>query len=154
MTRTRWRACCVRPWPGEVLEDRAGEIAVGFAALLTRQAAWRHRRGGTITVLPPPAGGDDHGALARAGAPQRVRRLHGAGRAPRRPAAVGYGVGGAAGGVDQAGAGALRPALGGRDRGAAAALRRGTVRRARAAVSDARPGPGGRRAGAGVRRGR
>src|SRR5689334_14832129 len=51
MTRTRWRACCVRPWPGEVLEDRAGEIAVGFAALLTRQAAWRHRRVETITVL-------------------------------------------------------------------------------------------------------
>jgi hypothetical protein len=41
----------VRPWPGEVLEDRAGEIAVGFAALLTRQAAWRHRRVETITVL-------------------------------------------------------------------------------------------------------
>src|SRR5689334_12045298 len=51
MTRTRWRACCVRPWPGEVLEDRAGEIAVGFAALLTRQAAWRYRRVETITVL-------------------------------------------------------------------------------------------------------
>jgi hypothetical protein len=41
----------VRPWPGEVLEDRAGEIAVGFAALLTRQAAWRHRRVETLTVL-------------------------------------------------------------------------------------------------------
>jgi hypothetical protein len=38
-------------WPGEVLEERAGEIAVGFAALLTRQAAWRHRRVETITVL-------------------------------------------------------------------------------------------------------
>jgi hypothetical protein len=34
-----------------VLEDRAGDIAVGFAALLTRQAAWRHRRVETITVL-------------------------------------------------------------------------------------------------------
>jgi hypothetical protein len=34
-----------------VLEERAGEIAVGFAALLTRQAAWRHRRVETITVL-------------------------------------------------------------------------------------------------------
>jgi hypothetical protein len=33
------------------LEDRAGDIAVGFAALLTRQAAWRHRRVETITVL-------------------------------------------------------------------------------------------------------
>jgi hypothetical protein len=38
-------------WPGEVLEDRAGDVAVGFAALLTRQAAWRHRRVETITVL-------------------------------------------------------------------------------------------------------
>jgi hypothetical protein len=41
----------VQPWPGEVLEERAGEIAVGFAALLTRQAAWRHRRVERITVL-------------------------------------------------------------------------------------------------------
>ena len=40
-----------RPWPGEVLEERAGEIAVAFAVLLTRQAAWRHRRVETITVL-------------------------------------------------------------------------------------------------------
>src|SRR4051812_27276771 len=38
-------------WPGEVLEDRAGDIAIGFAALLTRQAAWRHRRVETIAVL-------------------------------------------------------------------------------------------------------
>src|SRR3954470_15152516 len=45
------RARCVRPWPGEVLEERAGEIAVGFAALLTRQAAWRHRRVETIAVV-------------------------------------------------------------------------------------------------------
>jgi hypothetical protein len=41
----------VQPWPAEVLEERAGEIAIGFAALLTRQAAWRHRRVETITVL-------------------------------------------------------------------------------------------------------
>lgn len=41
----------MQPWPGEILEERAGEIAVGFAALLTRQAAWRHRRVETITVL-------------------------------------------------------------------------------------------------------
>jgi hypothetical protein len=41
----------VRPWPVEVLEERAGEIAVGFAALLTRPAAWRHRRVETLTVL-------------------------------------------------------------------------------------------------------
>jgi hypothetical protein len=41
----------VQPWPGEVLDERAGEIAVGFAALLTRQAAWRHRRIETIRVL-------------------------------------------------------------------------------------------------------
>jgi hypothetical protein len=47
----RWRARCVQPWPGEVLDERSGEIAVGFAALLTRQAAWRHRRVETITVL-------------------------------------------------------------------------------------------------------
>ena len=41
----------MQPWPGEVLDERAGEIAVGFAALLTRQAAWRHRRVETIKVL-------------------------------------------------------------------------------------------------------
>jgi hypothetical protein len=41
----------VQPWPGEVLEERAGEIAAGFAALVTRQAAWRHRRVETIAVL-------------------------------------------------------------------------------------------------------
>jgi hypothetical protein len=41
----------VQPWPGEVLDERSGEIAVGFAALLTRQAAWRHRRVETISVL-------------------------------------------------------------------------------------------------------
>jgi hypothetical protein len=41
----------VPPWPAEVLEERAGEIAAGFAALLTRQAAWRHRRVETIAVL-------------------------------------------------------------------------------------------------------
>jgi len=41
----------VQPWPGEVLDERSGEIAVGFAALLTRQAAWRHRRVERITVL-------------------------------------------------------------------------------------------------------
>src|SRR3954463_10085092 len=50
-SRKRWRARCVQPWPGEVLDERSGEIAVGFAALLTRQAAWRHRRVETITVL-------------------------------------------------------------------------------------------------------
>jgi hypothetical protein len=41
----------VQPWPVERLEERAGEIAVGFAALLTRQAGWRHRRVETLTVL-------------------------------------------------------------------------------------------------------
>jgi hypothetical protein len=41
----------VEPWPEEVLEDRAGEIAVACASLLTRQAAWRHRRVETLTVL-------------------------------------------------------------------------------------------------------
>jgi hypothetical protein len=39
------------PWPAEILDERAGEIAVGFASLLTRQAAWRHRRVEKITVL-------------------------------------------------------------------------------------------------------
>jgi hypothetical protein len=41
----------VPPWPAEVLEERAGEIGAGFAALLTRQSAWRHRRVETIAVL-------------------------------------------------------------------------------------------------------
>lgn len=41
----------MQPWPGEVLEERAGEIAVAFTALLNRHAAWRHRRVETITVL-------------------------------------------------------------------------------------------------------
>jgi hypothetical protein len=41
----------VQPWPGEVLEERAGEIAAGFASMLLRSAAWRHRRVETITVL-------------------------------------------------------------------------------------------------------
>ncbi|HET6551235.1 MAG TPA: hypothetical protein VFG79_22405 [Solirubrobacter sp.] len=41
----------MQPWPGEVLEQRAGEIAAGFASLLTRHAAWLHRRVETMTVL-------------------------------------------------------------------------------------------------------
>ena len=41
----------MEPWPAEVLEERAGDVAVAFAALLTRQAAWRHRRVETISVL-------------------------------------------------------------------------------------------------------
>jgi hypothetical protein len=41
----------VLPWPAEVLEERAGDAAVAFASLLTRQAAWRHRRVETISVL-------------------------------------------------------------------------------------------------------
>jgi hypothetical protein len=41
----------VQPWPDELLEERAGEMAVAFAALLNRHAAWRHRRVETITVL-------------------------------------------------------------------------------------------------------
>jgi len=41
----------VLPWPAEVLEDRAGDVAVAFASLLTRQGAWRHRRVETISVL-------------------------------------------------------------------------------------------------------
>ncbi len=38
-------------WPAEEIEDRAGEIAVAAQVLLQRQAAWRHRRVETITVL-------------------------------------------------------------------------------------------------------
>ena len=38
-------------WPGEVIEERAGEIAEAADVLLRHQAAWRHRRVETITVL-------------------------------------------------------------------------------------------------------
>src|SRR5919109_4466378 len=38
-------------WPGEVIEERAGEIADAAALLLRRQAAWRHRRVETLTLL-------------------------------------------------------------------------------------------------------
>ena len=38
-------------WPGEVLEERAAEIADAADVLLRHQAAWRHRRVETITVL-------------------------------------------------------------------------------------------------------
>jgi hypothetical protein len=38
-------------WPGEVIEERAGEIAEAADVLLRYQAAWRHRRVETITVL-------------------------------------------------------------------------------------------------------
>lgn len=38
-------------WPGEVIEERAGEIAEAADVLLRHQAAWRHRRAETITVL-------------------------------------------------------------------------------------------------------
>jgi len=41
----------VQPWPAEVLEERAGDVAVAFASLLTRQAAWCHRRVETISVI-------------------------------------------------------------------------------------------------------
>jgi hypothetical protein len=41
----------VQPWPAEVLEERAGDVAVAFASLLTRQPAWCHRRVETISVL-------------------------------------------------------------------------------------------------------
>jgi hypothetical protein len=41
----------VQPWPAEVLEDRAGDVAVAFASLLTRQPAWCHRRVETLTVV-------------------------------------------------------------------------------------------------------
>ena len=133
-SRTRWRARCVQPWPGEVLEERAGEIAVGFAALLTRQAA-----------LAPPARGDDHGALARAGAPARCRSTS---RCRRSTATT-------CGSPSASGSCRWRCWPSGRSctstcacedetRGAAAALRRGAAGRARAAVPDARPRPRGR----------
>jgi hypothetical protein len=38
-------------WPAEALEEQAGDVAVAFGSLLTRQAAWRHRRVETISVL-------------------------------------------------------------------------------------------------------
>jgi hypothetical protein len=38
-------------WPGEVIEERAGDIAAAADVLLRHQAAWRHRRVETITVL-------------------------------------------------------------------------------------------------------
>src|ERR671924_676514 len=39
------------PWPGEVIEERAGDIAEAAEVLLRRQAAWRHRRVETLTML-------------------------------------------------------------------------------------------------------
>jgi hypothetical protein len=41
----------VAAWPGEVIEERAVEIAEAADVLLRQQAAWRHRRVETITVL-------------------------------------------------------------------------------------------------------
>jgi hypothetical protein len=41
----------VAAWPGEEIEERAGDIATAADALLARQAGWRHRRVETITVL-------------------------------------------------------------------------------------------------------
>jgi hypothetical protein len=38
-------------WPGEVIEERAGDIADAAGLLLRRQAAWRHRRVETLTML-------------------------------------------------------------------------------------------------------
>jgi hypothetical protein len=38
-------------WPGEVIEERAADIAEAADVLLRYQAAWRHRRVETITVL-------------------------------------------------------------------------------------------------------
>lgn len=38
-------------WPADEIEDRAGDIAAAAQVLLQRQAAWRHRRVETITVL-------------------------------------------------------------------------------------------------------
>jgi hypothetical protein len=41
----------VAAWPGEEIEERASDIAVAADVLLRRQAAWRHRRVETLTVL-------------------------------------------------------------------------------------------------------
>jgi hypothetical protein len=41
----------VAAWPGEAIEERAGDIAVAADVLLRRQAAWRHRRVETLRVL-------------------------------------------------------------------------------------------------------
>ena len=38
-------------WPGEEIEERASDIAAAADVLLRRQAAWRHRRVETLTVL-------------------------------------------------------------------------------------------------------
>ena len=65
--RAGGRAACS---PGRVRSSRSGRVRSrsGFAALLTRQAAWRHRRVETITVL-------SHEQVRRRG----VGGLHGAG---------------------------------------------------------------------------
>jgi hypothetical protein len=41
----------VTAWPVEEIEERASDIAVAADVLLRRQAAWRHRRVETLTVL-------------------------------------------------------------------------------------------------------
>jgi hypothetical protein len=41
----------VAAWPGEQIEECAGEIAAAAEVLLRQQAGWRHRRVETITVL-------------------------------------------------------------------------------------------------------
>src|SRR5918998_6339268 len=38
-------------WPGEEIEQRAGDIAVAAGVLLQYQAAWRHRRVETLTMV-------------------------------------------------------------------------------------------------------
>jgi hypothetical protein len=41
----------VAAWPGEVIEERAADIAEAADVLLRYQGAWRHRRVETVTVL-------------------------------------------------------------------------------------------------------
>jgi hypothetical protein len=41
----------VATWPGEEFEERASDIAAATLSLLPSQAAWRHRRVETLTVL-------------------------------------------------------------------------------------------------------
>lgn len=38
-------------WPGEVIEERAGDIAAAAWSLLRSQGAWRHRRVETLTLV-------------------------------------------------------------------------------------------------------
>jgi hypothetical protein len=49
--RSRCHDCHMEAWPGDELDARTVEIAAAAEALLRNQAAWRHRRVETLTVL-------------------------------------------------------------------------------------------------------